>query len=441
VSYGIFIKLLFIFPEVILIQENLRCQNNTLKKHSPFSKTMPELLAPAGSHESLTAAIQGGADSVYFGVRGLNMRAGGKADFTEEELPKVVRKAHDNNVKAYLALNTIVYDREEEKIAKILDKAKQAEVDAVIAWDPLVIEQARERGIPVHVSTQASIANHQALKHYAAQGAKAAVLARELDLAQIKTIIRKRDEDDLDVKIEVFVHGAMCVSVSGRCFMSLIAYGKSANRGECIQPCRRSYLVKDPEEGTEYQLENSHVMSPKDLCAMPVLDKILDARPDILKIEGRMRSPEYVKTVTESYKEAIRAWEQGTLTEQLKRQLVKRMETVYNKGFSTGFYNGQPLHEWAGVYGSKATKKKTYAGKITNYYEEPQVAEARLESTAIKKGQPYLITGPTTGVQKGTLPELRVDDETTSKAEKGTTATFKNPKVRPNDKLYLVQDT
>ncbi|MFP4524496.1 MAG: peptidase U32 family protein [Candidatus Woesearchaeota archaeon] len=401
---------------------------------------MPELLAPAGSHESLAAAIQAGADAVYFGVRGLNMRAGGKADFTEEELPEIVSKAHQHKVKAYLALNTIVYDREEERIKSILKKARQAEVDAVIAWDPLVIEQAREQGIPIHVSTQASIANYQALKHYAAQGAKAAVLARELDLEQIRNIIHKKHQDNLKTKIELFVHGAMCVSVSGRCFMSLIAYGKSANRGECIQPCRRSYTIKDPEEGTEYQLENSHVMSPKDLCAMPVLDKVLQAKPDILKIEGRMRSPEYVKTVTESYKEAIRAWEQGRLTEELKRQLVKKMETVYNKGFSTGFYNGQPLHEWAGVYGSKATKKKTYAGRITNYYEKQQVAEARLESTAIKKGQAYLITGPTTGVQEGTLPELRIDDEPAEQAGKGAVITFKAPKARVNDKLYLVED-
>ena len=402
---------------------------------------MPELLSPVGSHESLTAAIQGGADSIYFGVRGLNMRAGGKADFTEEELPIIVNKAHENNVKAYLALNTIVYDQEEEKITKILEKAKQAQVDAVIAWDSLVIEKARERGIPVHVSTQASIANYRALKTYTQKGARAAVLARELDLEQIKTIIRKRDEDNLKVKIEVFVHGAMCVSVSGRCFMSLIAYGKSANRGECIQPCRRSYIVKDPEEGTEYQLQNHHVMSPKDLCAMPVLDNILNAKPDILKIEGRMRSPEYVKTVTRAYKEAIQAWQEGALTEHLKQRLTEKMREVYNKGFSTGFYNGQPLHEWAGVYGSKATKKKTYAGRITNYYEQPGVAEAKLESTSIQEGQAYLIIGPTTGVQEGTLPELRVDGKTTTKTEKGATATFKTKKVRTNDKLYLVEDT
>lgn len=399
---------------------------------------MTELLAPVGSHEALAAALQAGADSVYFGISGLNMRTGGRADFTLEELPSIVENIHAANAKAYLTLNVVTYDGEQDNIDATLLAAKNAKVDAIICWDFAVIKKCEAIGIPIHISTQASISNYEALKFYTSLGAKTVVLARELTLEQIKNIIAQRDEDGLDVKIETFIHGAMCIAVSGRCFMSQIAQCKSANRGECLQMCRRSYIIKDEEEGTEFKLENNFVMSPKDLCALPVIDAILDAKIDVLKIEGRMRSPEYVKVVVESYKEAIAAHEQGTLDDALKERLLERMASVYNKGFSTGFYNGIPIDEWSGVYGNKATKKKMKVGKVTNYYEKIGVVEIQLASGIAKKSDEFYIIGPTTGVIEGKLPELMMDD-VVLEAKKGDVFTFKCAKARVNDVFYLVK--
>ncbi len=398
----------------------------------------PELLAPVGSFENLTAAIQGGADAIYFGIKGINMRSGARVGFTIDGMKELVKTCHKNNVKAYLTLNTIIYDRESEKVDKILDASKEAGIDAIIAWDFMAITKAIEKGIEVHLSTQASAANFEAVRFFAKLGVKRIVLARELDLIQIKDIIRKIKEEKLDVEIETFIHGAMCISVSGRCFMSQIAYCKSANRGECLQPCRRSYHVVDDEGETEFVLENGFVMSPKDLCVMPIMDRIIDAGIEVLKIEGRARSPEYVKVVVESYRKAIDAHMQGKLTEEMKKELITRMERVYNKGFETGFYLGRPLAAWAGVYGSKATTKKAYVGKVTNYYKKVGVVEVKVESENLSEGDEYYIIGATTGVIEEKVTGMIVDDKEVKETSKGDTVTFEAPMCRIGDKCYRI---
>ncbi|MBU1854675.1 MAG: U32 family peptidase, partial [Nanoarchaeota archaeon] len=344
----------------------------------------------------------------------------------------------ENNVKVYLTINSIIYDHEELLVDSILKSAKEANIDAIICWDLMVLEKAKKLGFELHLSTQASVANYQSLKKYHELGFKRLVLARELDLEQIKSIKERIIKDNLDVEIECFVHGAMCIAVSGRCFMSQIAYNKSANRGECIQVCRRKYKVTDVEEGTELELENQFVMSPKDLCTMPIIDKLIDAGIDVFKIEGRARSPEYVRIVVESYRKAIDAYKKGLLTKKLKKDLIKRMERVYNRGFETGFYLGKPLHAWAGVYGSKATTRKVLLGKISNYYNKTGVAEVKLECEKIAKNDYYYIIGFTTGVIEGKLPELMVNDKKVKTAKKGDIVTFKSPKARVGDKFYKV---
>lgn len=400
----------------------------------------PLLLAPVGSFEALQAGIDAGADAIYFGIRGINMRSGGRADFTLEEMKELVSRAHSAHVKAYLTMNTIVYDDEEEKIEEILLAAKACGVDAVIAWDAFVMKKVREHGLDLHISTQASIANSSAFSEYHEKyGNKVAVLARELNLDQIKKIIAYRDEKKIPVSIECFIHGAMCIAVSGRCFMSQIAQCKSANRGECLQMCRRSYTIKDTEEDTEFVVENNFVMSPKDMCTMDIIDAIIDAGIDVLKIEGRARSPEYVKVVVESYRKAIDFHLAGKLTSEKKEELVARMERVYNKGFSRGFYNGVPLHEWAGVYGNKATTSKQYVGKITNYYAKLGVAEVQIESNPIRVGDDYYLMGETTGVLEGTMPELVSDAGSETEAKQGMLVSFKvDKKCRVGDKLYKI---
>ncbi len=399
----------------------------------------PLLLAPVGSFAALQAAIDAGADAIYFGIRGINMRSGGRADFTLEEMKELVARAHEAHVKAYLTLNTIVYDDEEEKIEDILTKAKACHVDAIIAWDAFVMKKVREHGLDLHISTQASIANSTAFhEYYEKYGNTCAVLARELRLDQIKKVIAYRDAHQLPVQVECFIHGAMCIAVSGRCFMSQIAQCKSANRGECLQMCRRSYTIKDTEEDTEFVVENNFVMSPKDMCTMDIIDSIIDAGIDVLKIEGRARSPEYVKVVVESYREAIDLHLAGKLTSEKKEELVTRMERVYNKGFSRGFYNGVPLHEWAGVYGNKATTSKQYVGKIVNYYANIGVAEIQVESYPISVGDEYYIMGETTGVLEGKMPEIISDKGPETIATQGMIVSFKVDKCRVGDKLYKI---
>lgn len=402
----------------------------------------PQLLAPAGDFTMLRTAIDSGADAVYFGVKELNMREAGSTNFSLEELGEITRLCKENNVKTCLTVNTIIYDGEEEFVDKILVAAKKAGVDAIIAWDLMVLEKAAEQGLETHLSTQASAANFHALKSYHEKyGVKRFVLARELDLEQIKSIKEKIVEENLGVEIECFVHGAMCIAISGRCFMSLAANCRSANRGKCIQVCRRQYKVIDIEEGTEMILDNNFVMSPKDLCTMPIIDKLIEADIDVFKIEGRARSPEYVKTVVSAYRKAIDAYEQGELTDELKTQLLKKMEEVYNRGFETGFYMGKPLNAWAGSYGSKATTRKIYLGTLSNYYTKPGIAEVKLESDTIAEGDQYYIIGKKTGVVKEEMPEFMVDDQFVDLAEKGDIVTFKAPKAREGDKFYKVVKT
>ena len=401
---------------------------------------MVELLAPAGSFANLNAAINAGCNSVYFGIRGINMRAGAKADFTLENMGDIVEKCHSNDVRAYLTLNTIIYENEYSLIKKILDKAVEVGVDAIIAWDLFVLSECKKRGMECHLSTQASVANFEALKsYYELFGIKRFVLARELDLDQIKKIIARCKEETIDAEIETFIHGAMCISVSGRCFMSQIAHCKSANRGECLQSCRRSYLIKDEEEGTEFKLENNYVISPKDLCVMPIIEKILDSGIKVLKIEGRARSPEYVKVVVESYSKAIDLHSKGELTEDKKKELIARMQEVYNRGFETGFYLGKPMNAWAGSYGSKATTKKVRLGKVENYYTDKRVAYVKIEQNNISVGNKYYIIGPTTGVIEAELSSMFVNEKEGKTANQGDEITFKTEKCRKGDEMFKIE--
>jgi putative protease len=328
----------------------------------------PELLAPAGDWISLRAAVKAQADAVYFGIKELNMRANAK-NFELSEMKKVVQFCHENNVKAYLTLNTIIYQSELDNIKKILDFAKKAKIDAVIAWDFSILKLCKELGLRIHLSTQASVSNFDSAKYYYDTfGVKRIVLARECTLQEIKKIICMIEDSKIDLEIETFIHGAMCVSVSGRCFLSQFVFNKSANRGDCLQPCRRSYIVKDTEEEHEFKLENNFVMSPKDLCAMPFIDKLIDSGIHSFKIEGRNRSPEYVKIVVSCYRDIIDYYssmsqemcEDSFLDdlENKKKELVENLKTVYNRGFSSGFFLGRPISEWTDVYGSKATTRK-----------------------------------------------------------------------------------
>lgn len=402
---------------------------------------MVELLAPAGSFANLQAAINAGANSVYFGIRGINMRSGARADFTLENMGEVVSRCHSANVKCYLTLNTIIYEKEYDLIKKILDKAQEVKVDAIIAWDLFVLDECKRRSMECHLSTQASVANFEALKsYYNNYGIRRFVLARELDLEQIKVIIAKIEKENLDAEIETFIHGAMCISVSGRCFMSQIAHCKSANRGECLQSCRRTYLIKDEEEGTEFKLENNFVMSPKDLSVMPIFEKILESGIKVLKVEGRARSPEYVKAVIEAYRGGIELHEEGNLTEEKKQELVEKMQKVYNRGFETGFYLGKPMNAWAGTYGSKATTKKIRLGKVENYYSKNGIAVVKIEQNEIKTGDKYYIIGPTTGVIEASLESMFVNEKEAYTAKKGDEITFKTNKCRKNDEMFKIEE-
>lgn len=400
-----------------------------------MAKMKPELLSPVQDFVSLQAAIDAGADSIYFGVNELNMRMGAK-NFTIKDIKKVVETCHKNKVKAYLALNTIVYDNEFKNVITILKEAKKVKIDAVIAWDFLVIYEANKLNLPIHISTQASIANFEAIKTLKKQfkNLKRVVLARELSLEQIKYIIKKLKDKKIGVDIEVFIHGAMCVSVSGRCFLSQEIFGKSANRGECLQPCRRKYLIKDVEEAHELELGEEYVMSPKDLCALPFLDKLIKAGIHAFKIEGRNRSPEYVKAVTEVYREAIDCPKAN------KKKLMDKLKTVYNRGFSSGFYLGKPINEWAKVYGSKATKKKELLGYVKNYYKNVGVAEIKLLHNDLHIGDNIMFQGNKTGVFEQKVVSMQINHKDIAVAKKCKSFGLKTAKqVRENDKVYLIK--
>jgi len=394
----------------------------------------PELIAPAGNWPMLTAAIQAKADAVYFGVKQLNMRRTAN-NFEISELKKVVDYCHKHKLKAYLTLNTIVYDNEINKLKNILKQAKKAKIDAIIAWDFAVIEQAGKLKIPVHLSTQASISNSLSAKFIKKLGIKRIVLARELNLEQIKKI--KTQNPGLE--IECFVHGAMCASISGRCFLSQQIFKKSANRGECLQPCRRKYIIKDPEEGHELVLGENYILSPKDLCTLPFIDKLKKAGITGFKIEGRNKTPEYVKTTIECYKQAVNR----NLTKPQITKLIKKLKTVYNKKFSAGFYLGLPTaDDFTDIYGSAATQTKQYIGIIKNFYKKIKVAEIKIETGSLKTGDKIMIQGNKTGSVEQKIKSIEINHRKVSKAKKPQRAGIKlSQPARENDKVFLIQNS
>jgi len=406
-----------------------------------------EIMAPAGSYESLMAAIQGGADSVYFGVEQLNMRAASSNNFTLDDLRKIVSICKKNGLKSYLTVNVVVYDHEVEQMHRIIDAAVESGISAVIASDLSVINYAFSSGIEVHLSTQLNITNIESLKFHA-QWADVAVLARELNLSQVTHIYNRIREQNIRgpkgelIKIEMFVHGALCMAVSGKCYLSLHENNKSANRGECYQTCRKSYIVTGKESGYELEIDNEYIMSPKDLCTIGFLDELIEAGVRVLKIEGRARSAEYVKEVTSCYNEAVTSIEDGTYNKEKSDLWRERLATVFNRGFWDGYYLGQKMGEWNTNYGSSATKRKLYIGKITNYFTKLNVAEIKLENGEMKKGDTIIVTGPTTGVIEYVIDEIRVDLNVTDKALKGELCSIKSPDyLRRSDKVYKLIDS
>jgi len=383
-----------------------------------------EIMAPAGNFECLHAALQGGADSVYFGVEKLNMRSHSANNFKMTDLKEIVRICSEHGVKTYLTLNIVLYNEDIEDMKRTLEAAKEAGVTAVIASDMAAIMYARQLGVEVHISTQLSISNAEALRFYA-QFADVIVLARELNLQQVKEIKAIIDRDNICgpsgrlVEIEMFAHGALCMAVSGKCYLSLHEYGASANRGSCFQICRRAYDVRDRETGAELTVDNKYIMSPKDLCTIEFMDKIIDAGVTVFKIEGRARSAEYVKRVASCYRRAADAVCEGRYTTELAAELKKELEEVFNRGFWDGYYQGARLGEWSEVYGSRATRKKVYSGKVTNWFGKLGVAEILIESRSLKVGDKILIIGPTSGCVEYTVPEIRVDLKPVQEASKG----------------------
>ena len=397
-------------------------------------KNKVEILAPAGNWAMLRAAVDAGADAVYFGVQGFNMRATAR-NFKVSELGRIVEYCHENKIKVYLTVNTIVYENEIGKVKNLLKKAKMAGIDAVICWDFVVLKEAKRLGLEIHVSTQASVSNSEAANFYYKLGARRCVLARECTLEQIREI-----KKSTRMKIEVFAHGAMCVSVSGRCFISQFLYGRSANRGDCIQPCRRSYdkyLLKDKEEDKELVLGNDYVMSPKDLCTLPFLDKILPF-VDVLKIEGRARNPEYVGVVVKAYRDAVDAIRSGKFSKEFVKGKMKKLHEVYNRGFSSGFFLGKPINEFTDDYGSKAEKRKVNLGVVKNYYRKVGVAEIKINTNEVKLGDTVIIIGDTTGVVEQTVGSIEINHRPVKAAGKGKSVAVKVEKVvRKNDRVFL----
>jgi putative protease len=393
------------------------------------------------------AAIQGGADSVYFGVEQLNMRAASSNNFTIDDLRNIVAICKKNGLKSYLTVNVVVYDHEIEQMHRIIDAAVENGITAVIASDLSVINYAFDAGIEVHLSTQLNITNIEALKFYA-QWADVVVLARELNLDQVKHVYDSILEQNITgpagnlIKIEMFAHGALCMAISGKCYLSLHENNKSANRGECYQTCRKSYLATNMESGYELEIDNKYIMSPKDLCTIGFVDKMIDAGVRVLKIEGRARSAEYVKEVSSCYNEAIISIEDGTFDRDKTDAWRVRLSTVFNRGFWDGYYLGQTMGEWNTNYGSSATKRKVYLGKITNYFTKLNVAEIKLENGDLNKGDVILITGPTTGVIEYLVDEIRVDLKVAETALKGELCSIKAPDfLRRSDKVYKWVDS
>ncbi|MDD3178700.1 MAG: U32 family peptidase, partial [Candidatus ainarchaeum sp.] len=370
----------------------------------------PILLSPVGSWEMFYSSIEAGCDAIYLGIKGINMRERAN-NFTLIELKKLILIAHKKNIKVYLTLNTIIFETEIKKIENIIKKTKKYGIDAIIAWDLSVISLCNKYKIKVHLSTQASVSNSLALEEYYKKGVKRFVLARELSLEQIKQIIKHAKKISKKIEIETFIHGAMCVSISGRCFLSQFLYGNktSANRGKCIQPCRREYLIKDKETGKELDVYNNYILSPKDLSTIKFIDKLIYAGIEVFKIEGRARSPEYVKVVTRCYRKAIDLAINKKLTKKIKDKLEEELKTVYNRGFSDGFYMGYPLNEWNDTYGTKATKRKIFLGKICKIYKKINVAEIKMQDNSFKLNDTLLIIGPKTGVIEEKITSIQKD--------------------------------
>ncbi len=402
-----------------------------------------EIMAPVGSYEALAAAIQAGADSVYFGVGKLNMRSASAANFTLDDLARIVRIAHDAGVKTYLTVNTVVYEDEIATVHEVIDRARREGVDAIIATDMAAILYARRIGQEVHISTQSNISNSEAVRFFA-QWADTVVLARELTLEQVAAIHREIVENDIRgprgelVEIEMFAHGALCMSISGKCYLSLYETNCSANRGACRQLCRRKYTVRDKETGAELDIDGQYVLSPKDLCTVDFLDKMIAAGVRVLKIEGRARGAEYVKRVVETYDEALRAIEAGTYTPEAAAAYKERLATVFNRGFWEGYYAGRPVVEHSPAYGSSATSRKVYVGKVTNFYKKISVAEVLVEAAPLAVGEDIFFMGSTTGVAEQHLEELHgPDGSDVARVVQGQLCAIRTPGlVRRGDQLY-----
>ena len=403
-----------------------------------------ELMAPAGNFESLQAALDNGANSVYFGVEQLNMRARATVNFTLDDLGEIVKRCESKNVRTYLTLNTIIYDHDLSIVKTLLKQAKAANITAVIAMDQAVIAMAREMGIEVHISTQINVTNIETVKFYALF-ADTMVLSRELSLRQVKMITDAIEKDQIKgpsgnlVEIEIFGHGALCMAVSGKCYMSLHSANSSANRGACKQNCRKKYTVIDQETGFEMELDNEYIMSPKDLCTIDFLDEIVDAGIKVLKIEGRGRAPEYVAKVIKCYRDAIDSIEAGTYDKEKVIGWMQELEKVYNRGFWSGYYLGQKLGEWSNGSGSHATQKKVYIGKGTHFYPKAEIGEFKIEAFDVTVGDTILITGPTTGAKEMQVEELMVNDIKSEKGTKGDMVTIPLKfRIRSSDKLYKI---
>ena len=403
-------------------------------------------MAPVGSYEALSAAIQAGAGSVYFGIGRLNMRSKSAKNFTLDDLNKIATICNEHNVKSYVTINTVVFDSELDDMRELVDAVKANDISAIIASDQSVIQYARQIGVEVHMSTQCNITNIEAIRYYS-QFADVMVTAREVSVEQVKAITRKIEEQNIRgpkgelIRIEVFCHGALCMAVSGKCYLSLDNFNTSANRGACVQPCRRGYTVQDRDKEITLNIDNEYIMSPKDLCTLPFLDKVLDAGVKILKIEGRGRSPEYTKVTVGVYSEAVKAIQNGEFTEEKVAAWTERLRSVYNRDFWDGYYLGRKTGEWTQRYGSQATKTKIFVGTVTNFFGKINVAEIRMETQDLKVGDDIMIIGPTTGVYEDTVSEIRVDLKAVESTEKGELCSIPaKDVVRRGDKVYKVID-
>ena len=408
-----------------------------------MSSGVAEIMAPVGSFESLAAALNAGCNSVYFGVEQLNMRARSSVNFTTDDLKEIATRCSEKGVKSYLTINTVLYDHDIRLMRTLIDQAKASGISAVIAADHAVMSYARKIGLPVHISTQANVTNVESVEFYSAF-ADVMVLSRELSLSQVANITREIEKQQITgpsgklVRIEVFAHGALCMAVSGKCYLSLHSNNSSANRGACVQNCRKSYIVTD-EDGNELLVDNEYIMSAKDLCTINFLDKVVEAGVQILKIEGRGRSADYVDTTVRCYREAVDAIEAGTYNADKVEDWMNRLSKVYNRGFWDGYYLGRKMGEWNDSYGSKATERKVYLGRGVKYFGKIGVGEFQLEAHDLKQGDKIMITGPTTGIVYSDVTEMRLEDHTVETVVKGDTFSMRiNETIRPSDKIYKI---